>query len=122
VTAREAAAPRRIAGAASRAAPAMLASIALLCGCGGNGKAKPKLAIVRPSAPVIVKCERKTFDARSILGFKGADARAAFERRGCTMRAIEKRGQPIAHPSGYVSGRVDVGIAQEHVVRVFGES
>ena len=118
----EGAARPRVAGSAIRAAPAVLASIALLCGCGGKGKAKLKLAIARPSAPVIVKCTRKTFDARTILGFKGADARAAFKRRGCMMRVIERRGQPIAHPSGYVRGRVDVGIAQEHVVRVFGES
>jgi hypothetical protein len=121
-TAREAHVPLRIARTASRAAPAVLASIALLCGCGGNGKPKLKLAIVRPPAPVIVRCPSKTFDARTILGFKGADARAAFKRRGCTMRVIEKRGRPIAHSGGYVSGRVDVGVAQEHVVRLFGES
>jgi hypothetical protein len=99
-----------------------IAAVALLCGCGGKAKAKLKLAIVRPPAPVSVKCPRKTFDARAILGFKVADARAVFERRGCTMRVIERRGQALSHAGGYVSGRVDVGIAQEHIVRVFAES
>jgi hypothetical protein len=120
--AREQGARPRLAGALARAAPTLLAGVALLCGCGGKAKAKPKLAIVRPAAPVVVRCARKTFDARTILGFRGADARAAFRRRGCTMRVIEKRGQPIAHQGGYVRGRVDVGVAQEHVVRLFGES
>jgi hypothetical protein len=113
----------RVAAAVRRAAPALFAGIALLCGgCGGKAKSKVKLAIVRPAAPVIVKCARKSFDARTILGFKGADARAALERRGCTMRVIEKRGHPVAHAGGYVRGRVDVGVAQQHVVRLFGES
>ena len=118
--------------------PATAALVAALvaAGCGDAGREQPpdtspppppsaQPPADRPPPPAATRCPRgapagRGVETRTLVGLREDAARAAAERGGCTLRVIERDGEPLAYTQEYRDDRVNVRVRAGVVVAIDG--
>jgi hypothetical protein len=94
--------------------------VALFLGLSGCGQAK--IAVSRPDHPLYMRCDGIRFDARRFLGKPIHEAEAEAEAKGCTVRVIVNDGRAVPITTEAESKRVNVGVRDGEIVRLYGFS
>ena len=92
----------------------------------GKRTAGPSIAMERPSEPRPCPLrfgddEPPQFDARTLLGSREADARAAAERFGCELRVTRRDGRGLDITGDLRADRIDVELRDGFVVALTDE-
>jgi hypothetical protein len=116
----------RSTGFAARGATALCSLVAALalaaCGSDDSGDTDPPATTATADeAPISCPSHRQdAFDAQQVVGESVQGAERLAERHGCSVRVIERDGEPLAGTDDLVPSRINVVVENGLVTQVAG--